>query len=205
MIVLELPVGTIILFSASLSALSSPTYTWLLCDGSAVSRTTYSDLFNVIGVTYGSGNGVDTFNVPDFRFRFPLGNNGSSTSFVSGGASTHTIATAELPAHTHDQGTLATASNGAHIHAITDPGHNHGGSTGTAAFGSGSLTMTITGGTGSDTGTHSHTINYGTTGISIQSDGNHTHMINGSTGAQGSNQAFSMMPPYQTVHYIIRA
>ena len=204
-IVLELPVGTIILFSASLSALSSPTYTWLLCDGSAVSRATYSDLYNVIGVTYGSGNGVDTFNVPDFRFRFPLGGNGSSSSLVSGGASTHTIAVAELPTHTHDQGTLATASNGAHTHAITDPGHNHGGSTGTAAFGSGSLTMTTTGGSGSVTGTHSHSIATDFTGITIQSVGNHTHTISGVTGSIGSNQAFSMMPPYQTINYIIRA
>lgn len=39
---------------------------WLLCDGQAVSRTTYADLFSLIGTTYGAGDGVTTFNVPDY-------------------------------------------------------------------------------------------------------------------------------------------
>ena len=38
---------------------------WLLCDGSAVSRTTYKDLFSAIGTTYGVGDGVTTFNLPN--------------------------------------------------------------------------------------------------------------------------------------------
>lgn len=46
---------------------------WLLCDGSAVSRTTYADLFSAISTTYGSGNGTTTFNVPDLRGRNPYG------------------------------------------------------------------------------------------------------------------------------------
>jgi microcystin-dependent protein len=46
---------------------------WLLCNGAAVSRTTYSDLFAVISTTYGTGNGSTTFNVPDLQRRFPLG------------------------------------------------------------------------------------------------------------------------------------
>ena len=48
---------------------------WLLCDGSAVSRTTYADLFAVIGQTYGAGDGT-TFNLPDFRGRVPAGPDG---------------------------------------------------------------------------------------------------------------------------------
>ena len=43
---------------------------WLLCDGQAVSRTTYADLFAVIGTNFGEGNGVTTFNVPDYRGKF---------------------------------------------------------------------------------------------------------------------------------------
>lgn len=46
---------------------------YLLCDGSAVSRTTYANLFTVIGVTYGAGNGSTTFDLPDLRERVPLG------------------------------------------------------------------------------------------------------------------------------------
>lgn len=38
---------------------------WLKCDGSAVSRTIYADLFAVIGTTYGAGDGVTTFNIPN--------------------------------------------------------------------------------------------------------------------------------------------
>lgn len=46
---------------------------WLLCDGSAVSRTTYADLFAVTSTTYGVGDGSTTFNVPNLTGRFPLG------------------------------------------------------------------------------------------------------------------------------------
>ena len=46
---------------------------WLLCYGQAVSRTTYAGLYNVIGTTYGAGDASTTFNVPDMRGRFPLG------------------------------------------------------------------------------------------------------------------------------------
>ncbi len=46
---------------------------WLLCDGSAVSRTTYTDLFAAIGTTFGTGDGSTTFNLPDMRGIFPRG------------------------------------------------------------------------------------------------------------------------------------
>ena len=46
---------------------------FLLCDGSAVSRTTYADLFTAIGTTFGVGDGSTTFNVPDLRGIFPRG------------------------------------------------------------------------------------------------------------------------------------
>lgn len=59
---------------------------WLLCDGSAVSRTTYADLFTAIGTAYGVGDGATTFNVPDMRGRIPLGKDnmgGSSANRVT--------------------------------------------------------------------------------------------------------------------------
>lgn len=46
---------------------------WLFCDGAAVSRTTYAALFAAIGTTFGAGDGLTTFNLPDFRGRSPLG------------------------------------------------------------------------------------------------------------------------------------
>src|SRR5215471_18964658 len=62
------PHGTIAMFSSS-----TPPTDWLVCDGTAVSRSTYATLFAVCGTTYGAGNGTTTFNLPDLRQRFPLG------------------------------------------------------------------------------------------------------------------------------------
>lgn len=62
------PTGTIRMFTGS-GAMTG----YLLCDNSAVSRTTYSALFALIGTTYGAGNGTTTFNVPDLRGRAPIG------------------------------------------------------------------------------------------------------------------------------------
>jgi len=63
-----LPVGTIVMYGAA----AAPTG-WLLCDGAAISRTTYAALFAVIGTTFGAGDGSTTFNVPDMRGIFPRG------------------------------------------------------------------------------------------------------------------------------------
>lgn len=46
---------------------------WLICDGQAVDRVTYATLFNLIGTTYGAGNGTTTFNLPDLRGSVPIG------------------------------------------------------------------------------------------------------------------------------------
>jgi hypothetical protein len=69
------PAGSIIAFGGT----SAPTG-WLLCDGSAVSRTTYAALFSTIGTAYGSGNGTTTFNLPDFRGRFLRGVDGTANN-----------------------------------------------------------------------------------------------------------------------------
>jgi microcystin-dependent protein len=66
-------------------AMASAPTGWLSCDGSAVSRTTYSDLFAVIGTTWGSGNGSSTFNVPDLRGAFLRGTGSHGTSNMADG------------------------------------------------------------------------------------------------------------------------
>lgn len=72
---------------------------YLLCDGSAVSRTTYAALFAQIGTTYGAGDGSSTFNLPDARDRKLLGASGARARGTTGGADTATLAAANLPAN----------------------------------------------------------------------------------------------------------
>ena len=67
------PTGTIQAFASS----NTPTG-WLLCDGSAISRSTYSELFAVIGTTYGAGDGSTTFNLPNLFNRMIVGAGSSS-------------------------------------------------------------------------------------------------------------------------------
>lgn len=58
---------------------------WLLCNGQAVSRTEYSELFNLIGINFGVGDGKTTFNVPDYRGKFlrGLGGNSESSMYIT--------------------------------------------------------------------------------------------------------------------------
>ena len=75
------PSGALTMWSG---AIASPPTGWLICDGSAVSRTTYSDLFSVVSTIYGVGNGSTTFNLPQMTNRFPYG---ASEGSASGNAS----------------------------------------------------------------------------------------------------------------------
>ena len=76
------PVGTILMYSSH----SPPSSSFMLCNGQAVSRTTYADLFGRIGVSYGAGDSATTFNLPDMRSRFPVGYGPVYALAATGGA-----------------------------------------------------------------------------------------------------------------------
>ena len=91
-----LKVGTILPFSGG----TLPTG-YLFCDGSAVSRTTYAGLFDVIGTTFGAGDGSTTFNLPNLKGKVPVGLDSNDTDFdtlgETGGEKKHTLTQSELP------------------------------------------------------------------------------------------------------------
>lgn len=204
---LLVPAGVIMQYVAS----TAPSG-YLLCDGSAIARATYSVLFSVISTTFGSGNGSTTFNVPDLRGKVPTGVNGNEESAFtnlgnSGGSEEHTLSIDELPSHNHGG---ATGSDGDHDHdreltTTSNGSHNHGGTTGDGGNASGSENVSSSdeGALVSGEGIHNHTIDDDGEHehkVIIPSSGTHTHTIS----SQGGGNAHSILQPYLVVNYIIK-
>lgn len=106
-----LPTGIILPSSVSLGD------GWLECNGSAVSRTTYATLYAAIGTTWGIGDGVNTFNVPDLRGRCMIGS-GTGTGLTMRVLGTQDIGSEQVtlnannaPAHYHGLGNVVDGSN----------------------------------------------------------------------------------------------
>ena len=163
--------GTIVPWSAA----SLPTG-FLECAGAAVSRSTYSALFAIVGTTYGAGDGSTTFNLPNLQDNIAVGKSGtkalastggantvSSTGNVGGSTANATLATAQLASHLHPGGSNANQPSG---------GGNDGGSRHSSSA--------QTGNAGSGTG-HSHNMS-----------------------ATFSGDATSVLQPYLTIIYIIK-
>lgn len=186
------PTGSLFPYAGS----AAPTG-YLLCDGSAVSRTTYATLFGVLSTTYGSGDGSTTFNLPDLRGRLPLGAgtgvglNASGTGKPSGtaqtartagqwgGEETHLLTSAEMPQHNHTGVTGYMSANASHAHTL----QNLASSTGSSVYniqdriGANNTTL-YTNYTNTD---HYHTIPY-----------------------DGSSSRHATMPPFIVANYIIK-
>lgn len=112
---ISFPTGSVLAFAGT----TAPTG-WALCAGQTVSRTEFASIFNVIGTTYGAGDGSTTFVLPDYRGRVPVGMdnmggvaanrmttagsgvNGQALG-ATGGAQTHTLSTPQMSSHTHLQ------------------------------------------------------------------------------------------------------
>jgi len=110
---------------------------WLYCDGDAVSRTTYSALYGIIGTHYGAGNGSTTFNLPDTR-----------NEFLRGASSTLPIGhkqTDEMRSHQHAG---VTNFSGDHVHGIGVNANTNAGLSGIRAGDTGPIGTINSGGAG---------------------------------------------------------
>ncbi len=121
------PIGTTFMFAGFI-----PPEGYILCDGRAVSRQEYKELFDVIGTTWGGGDGSTTFNLPDLRGRVAVGaghGNGLSSRVLAEvfGTESYILTPAEIPSHTHGG---STDRAGAHEHPNSEAiestsGHKH--------------------------------------------------------------------------------
>lgn len=171
---------------------------WLLCDGSAVSRTTYAALFSAVNTTWGAGDGSTTFNLPDFRGRVIVGAGGGFNLAANGGEASHTLSTSELPSLSGSvSGT--TGAGSPHTHGVSDPGHSHTYESGYTGAGFAADVSGGSPGPGTKLSTDS-----ATTGVSIGSEGSHTHSFSATVAITNGGGAHNNMQPYAVANVIIK-
>lgn len=195
---------------------------WVFPFGQAVNRIANAALFALIGTTYGIGDGSTTFNLPDCRGRtfFALDNMGGSdanrlavanTLGLTGGNETTTLTGTELPVHSHTSAAHTHTISHTHSTATTStaPDHQHAGISGSYPMMTTSMGATATGGPSvpnlnsiqantAAAGSHNHTVDVpthtGSSGSTTPAD----------TGTAGTGSAFSNMPPYMLINYVMK-
>jgi microcystin-dependent protein len=167
----SIPTGGLMMWSTD----SAPTG-YLLCNGTAVSRTTYAALFAVIGTTFGVGDNSTTFNLPNYTNRLPVGAGGLYALAATGGSKDSTVVS-----HTH----TATST-------VTDPTHRHLSPTGDefASFGTSGSAV---GPSGARTDGRGFTSN-SSTGVTVAT----------TVASAGSSGTDANMPPYLAINFIIK-
>lgn len=180
---------------------------FLICDGTAVSRTTYSALFDAIGTTYGTGDGSTTFNLPDLSGRVALGKSSTHVLASTGGEETHVLTTSEIPSHLHNipQHTHAhtiVAKTPSLSHTITQPAFNYNKPNSTVGVESGSQTAyNSTSSTAATIGTEVAVTAHAATACTM--GGSITDCAAKTSGSKGSDTAHNNMQPFVTMNYII--
>lgn len=157
-----IPVGSIFTFPVSTTPVG-----YLVCDGSAVSRTTYADLFALIGVTYGNGNGSTTFNLPDYRGKFLRG--------LDDGAGIDPEAALRLDRGDGTTGDVVGTNQDSamlnHLHQVNPP------STNTTSGGNHNHSVNPLNGNTSNSGNHNHVVS--STSVWTDLVPTHTHRLRG--------------------------
>ena len=219
-----MPAGAIIMWGGSTTAPGG----YLLCNGSAVSRTTYAALFAAIGTIHGAGDGSTTFNLPDLLDRFVVGagasygvagQGGSAVQTTTVSVAAHALTVDELPAHSHgvnDPGHGHGVSDPGHDHAVSDPGHTHalnanvdnnGPYVAGRAFGTDPGNLEIvnasTGGAATGVGVNGAATGIGVdgaaTGISLQNTGSGDAHAHGASAVNTTN-----LPPFYALCFLVK-
>jgi microcystin-dependent protein/cytoskeletal protein CcmA (bactofilin family) len=196
---LAVPIGAILPYAGA----EAP-YGYILCDGSELEQTKYSDLYDVIGTTYNGAvalNGINTFKVPDLRGRFPLGKDNmdnaftvpnSSGGFIDAGGGNVDRVSGTAPDNLGDNG--GQSSNTLTVLNLPDHEHNMKGSTGQQYF-----ATRVDSAIPSDVGSFSEK---GPTTVG------QSQYIPSSGGIKTSGtlgQEFSVINPFLTLNYIIHS
>lgn len=183
---------------------------FMLCDGSAVSRGTYSDLFAVIGTTFGQGDGSTTFNLPNLSGKVAIGASSGHALGVSGGSETVQLQDSNLPSHTHEMAAhnhISTISvkTPSLTHTVTQPAFTYQGPSGSTTdgtysgstvYGNGSSSVNATRSTDAAVAKHAAAACTGSITVA-DSDAF-------GTDSAGDGDAHNNMQPFVTMSYIIQ-
>lgn len=186
-----LPAGMVIPYAGNIT----PTG-FLFCNGQLISRSTYSALFSAIGITYGVGDGITTFAIPNLEDCFVVGGGDLYPLGSTGGASQVNLSVSNLAAHTHN----ITATDSGHTHNVQwiDDGAGLVGGVppndlnGRAAFGTGGSGVFPPIPTASSAFTAGLIAATGEANIAASAD---------NTGAGSS---FGILPPYISLSFVIK-
>jgi microcystin-dependent protein len=174
---------------------------WHLCDGSPLSRADCPDLFSVLGVAYGDGDGSTTFNLPDLRGNTVIGASGSHALGTRGGAESVTLSESQLPVHTHTASVDISGISATSVLNATSQGPG-------LPYPSNNATLCHTGSGGpsgnmyqTTSGDATDLVPLNTKSVLTTVGGTAAATVNNSTGG---GSAVSIMQPYLVINYIIK-
>lgn len=169
---------------------------WLLCDGRQVSRVTYKSLFDIVGVTYGVGDGSTTFNIPNLQGRFLLGKATSGTGSTLGGTGGAIDHTHSMGSHTH---TISSA--GSHSHSAGSHSHTYSGTT--TAPNTGAIQALDQNPVLAAYYDHTHDYSGTTSSEAVTTDTQGDHDHGGTTGSTSAGTSGTGNPPFISGNYFI--